>query len=152
MKAEEIIGIVMGGFMIVMFLSGLTACFIQGLIVKVNKKYLLKNHPELFELMKKYKEKKFIYSEFYWTNVSKIKDEIDKKLKDQKYLTKKDIVESNKEIEKLREILKQNIEQSDKLYEESEKLYKQLINKIEELPKYKNFIHNYYEIKRTDDE
>ena len=129
MKIEEIIGIVMGGFAIVMFLSGLTAYFVQGLVVKIKQKELKKNHPEVLELMHRYWEKKSIHSCFYWTNVSKIKDEIDKKLKDQKYLTKKDIVESNKEIEKLREILKQNIEQSDKLYEESEKLYKQLLKK-----------------------
>lgn len=151
MKTEEIMGIVICGFMIVMFLSALIVGLLLGLIVKIKLKMLKENYPELFELMDRYWDKKNKHSEFYWTNVSKVKDEIDKKLKDQKYLTKKDIIESNKEIEKLRETLKQNKEQSDKLYEESEKLYKQLINKIEELPKYKNLIYNYYGIKRADE-
>ena len=151
METREIIGtiimaVIFGSIFILFIILGIAT-----LIDKIKLNKLKKSHPELFELMNKYWKKKNTHSYFYWENVYKIKEEIDKKVKEQKYLTKKDIIESNKEIEKLRETLKQNKEQSDKLYNESEKLHKQLIKKIEELPKYKNLIYNYYGIKETNE-
>ena len=146
----KITDIIVGGFILVIILGASIAVIIGGLVVKMKQKGLKKNHPEILELMHRYWDKKNKHSRFYWDNVYKVKEDIDNKVHEQKYLTKKDIVESNKEIEKLREKLKQNKEESDRLYSEVETLHTQLVVRIEELPKYKKLIYNYYGIKRDD--
>jgi len=133
-----VFGIILVGFIGFLFIGGLIYSFIE----KHKEKKYEKLYPEVFDLIHKLNKLQDEFCKWYNKNITPLRNELEYRLNQLKYLPKNKLKEEEKELEELKEELYQLEIKHKEQYEEENKIREQIKTQASKNEKFKKYMTN----------